>query len=84
MACGECAASNEMALFVQSGHQSRQPNGSQGSAFTRKEAHARSSGHPLIHSLEPGEIWSWCYVDDIAVEVPDVHGDAPLPIAFGG
>lgn len=26
-------------------------------------AHFRSSGHPLIKSLEPGETWTWCYVD---------------------
>ena len=29
-------------------------------------AHARSSGHPLIRSLEPGEEWSWCFVDDLS------------------
>jgi uncharacterized UBP type Zn finger protein len=28
--------------------------------------HARSSGHPIISSLEPGETWSYCYVDDLA------------------
>lgn len=26
-------------------------------------AHYRSSGHPLVRSLEPGESWIWCYVD---------------------
>jgi hypothetical protein len=29
-------------------------------------AHARSSGHPIARSAEPGEDWSWCYVDSIA------------------
>ena len=28
--------------------------------------HARSSGHPIITSAEPGEDWSYCYVDDVA------------------
>jgi uncharacterized UBP type Zn finger protein len=28
--------------------------------------HARTSGHPIISSLEPGEDWSYCYVDDLA------------------
>ncbi|HKT44776.1 MAG TPA: UBP-type zinc finger domain-containing protein [Gaiellaceae bacterium] len=28
--------------------------------------HARESGHPIIKSAEPGEDWSWCYVDDVA------------------
>ena len=29
-------------------------------------AHAGASGHPIISSLEPGENWSYCYVDDLA------------------
>jgi uncharacterized UBP type Zn finger protein len=28
--------------------------------------HARESAHPVISSVEPGENWSYCYVDDIA------------------
>lgn len=30
-------------------------------------AHARESGHPLVRSAEPGEDWSWCYVDEVAL-----------------
>jgi Zn-finger in ubiquitin-hydrolases and other protein len=29
-------------------------------------AHARSVGHPIARSAEPGEDWSWCYVDELA------------------
>jgi uncharacterized UBP type Zn finger protein len=29
-------------------------------------AHFRETGHPLIRSAEPGEEWSWCYVDELA------------------
>jgi Zn-finger in ubiquitin-hydrolases and other protein len=32
-------------------------------------AHARSSGHPIARSAEPGETWSWCYVDEVAFTV---------------
>jgi uncharacterized UBP type Zn finger protein len=28
--------------------------------------HFHSSGHPLIRSIEPGERWVWCYVDELA------------------
>jgi uncharacterized UBP type Zn finger protein len=28
--------------------------------------HARSTDHPIVSSLEPGENWSYCYPDDIA------------------
>ncbi len=29
--------------------------------------HHRESGHPLIASLEPGDDWQWCYVDQTLV-----------------
>ena len=25
--------------------------------------HYRETGHPVIRAFEPGEDWSWCYVD---------------------
>jgi len=28
--------------------------------------HFRSSQHPLIRSIEPGERWIWCYVDELS------------------
>jgi uncharacterized UBP type Zn finger protein len=28
--------------------------------------HHRATGHPVVRSLEPGENWLWCYVDEIA------------------
>jgi hypothetical protein len=30
--------------------------------------HARSSGHPVIASAEPGERWLYCYADDAFIE----------------
>ena len=42
-------------------------------------AHAREEGHPLIRSLEPGEEWSWCYIDDLAMVLPQVHGHTRIP-----
>ncbi|MGA2758565.1 MAG: UBP-type zinc finger domain-containing protein [Solirubrobacteraceae bacterium] len=28
--------------------------------------HFDASGHPVMRSLEPGESWWWCYVDEVA------------------
>ena len=28
--------------------------------------HNHATGHPIIRSLEPGEDWYWCYVDEFA------------------
>ena len=27
--------------------------------------HFHAARHPLIRSLEPGEYWIWCYVDEV-------------------
>jgi len=29
--------------------------------------HFRASGHPIMKSFEPGEDWSWCYIDNTFV-----------------
>jgi uncharacterized UBP type Zn finger protein len=42
-------------------------------------AHARRTGHPIIRSLEPGEEWSWCFTDRVAVLLPEVRGATRLP-----
>jgi hypothetical protein len=31
--------------------------------------HARDAGHPIARSVEPGEDWSWCYVDEVAMSL---------------
>jgi uncharacterized UBP type Zn finger protein len=31
-------------------------------------AHFRTTGHPVMRSAEPGEEWSWCFVDEVAFE----------------
>ncbi len=28
--------------------------------------HFQASGHPVMRSIEPGELWWWCYVDEVA------------------
>jgi uncharacterized UBP type Zn finger protein len=32
-------------------------------------AHFHETSHPIIRSAEPGEEWSWCYVDELAFEL---------------
>jgi uncharacterized UBP type Zn finger protein len=27
--------------------------------------HYHATGHPIVQSLEPGEDWRWCYVDEV-------------------
>jgi CPA1 family monovalent cation:H+ antiporter len=28
-------------------------------------AHFRDAGHPVMRSIEPGEAWRWCFVDEV-------------------
>jgi diadenylate cyclase len=40
-------------------------------------AHFHSTGHPVIESLEPGEHWRWCYVDEVLVASEIDENDTP-------
>ena len=42
-------------------------------------AHHHETSHPLIRSLEPGEEWSWCYVDEVALLIGEVAGETRIP-----
>ena len=42
-------------------------------------AHADAASHPLIRSLEPGEQWCWCYVDELAFLAPGLTGQTRIP-----
>ncbi len=30
--------------------------------------HFHATNHPIVRSLERGETWSWCYIDEVAWE----------------
>ena len=32
-------------------------------------AHFHATGHPIVTSAEPGERWSWCYIDELMIAV---------------
>ena len=36
--------------------------------------HFRAGGHAIMSSVEPGEGWSWCYVDEREVGAPPLPG----------
>ena len=33
--------------------------------------HFQQTKHPIVTSFEPGENWSWCYIDQIDLELPE-------------
>jgi uncharacterized UBP type Zn finger protein len=42
-------------------------------------AHAISTDHPIMRSVQPGENWAWCYVDQVAMVLPQVTGEPTIP-----
>jgi uncharacterized UBP type Zn finger protein len=42
-------------------------------------AHFAASDHTLIRSLEPGEEWSWCFIDQTAMLIPQIQGQTRIP-----
>src|ERR1700751_2962337 len=32
--------------------------------------HFHATQHPIMTSIEPGENWSWCYIDELVMELP--------------
>jgi CPA1 family monovalent cation:H+ antiporter len=65
-ACEECLAEGEtwvsLRLCLTCGHVGC-CNSSPG---LHADAHFAATGHPVMRSIEPGEAWRWCYVDEIA------------------
>jgi len=41
--------------------------------------HAEGSGHAIMRSIQPGEDWSWCFVDELAMRLPQVSGEPRIP-----
>ena len=42
-------------------------------------AHAQAAQHPVVRSLEPGEDWNWCYIDQMGVRIEGIHGSTYIP-----
>ena len=39
------------------------------SSKTNMRPNIHATDHPIMRSLEPGETWGWCYVDDVELEL---------------
>jgi hypothetical protein len=39
--------------------------------------HFHHSGHPVMRSIEPGEDWGWCYVDQVELEGGELRPPSP-------
>jgi hypothetical protein len=77
--CQDCLAAIKprlhLRICLESGHV-----GCCDSSPTRHAAtHADITGHPIIRSLEPHEEWSWCFLDQVGMLIPEVAGTTDIP-----
>jgi hypothetical protein len=77
--CAECLATGGLWLHLRICLECGQVGCCDDSPNRHATKHAAASGHPIIRSLEPGEDWSCCFVDEIAMRIPDVHGETRIP-----
>ena len=65
--CQECLATGDTCVHLRL----CRTCGHVGCCDDSKNRHARQHSlqakHPIISSFEPGEDWSWCFIDDIEV-----------------
>ena len=68
LGCEECLAMGDLWVHLRL----CRTCGHVGCCDTSKNKHAtkhfHKTLHPIIKSLEPGENWNWCYVDEISWE----------------
>jgi uncharacterized UBP type Zn finger protein len=77
--CEDCLASDDLWLHLRICLECGKVGCCDDSPNRHARAHAHDSGHPLIHSLEPGERWSWCFIDDVGLMVAGVQGETQIP-----
>ena len=77
--CVECEATNGWWLHLRRCTQCGHIGCCDTSPSQHATAHAKATGHPVIRSLEPGEDWSWCYVDRVGFVVDGIQGTTRIP-----
>ena len=77
--CADCLATGSTWVHLRSCLQCGHVGCCDSSPRRHARAHAGEREHPLIRSLEPGEQWSWCCVDEVAMVIDEVQGETRIP-----
>ena len=62
--CEECLANGERWVHLRRCLTCGHVGCCDSSRHKHASKHFQATGHPVIQSLEPGETWRWCYVDE--------------------
>ena len=66
--CDQCLASGETWVHLRVCLSCGRVGCCDESPHRHASGHYQETGHPLIRSLEPGERWTYCYVDEVVIE----------------
>jgi uncharacterized UBP type Zn finger protein len=77
--CEDCLASGDPWMHLRICLECGKVGCCDSSPNTHATLHARETGHLLIRSLEPGEVWAYCYEDETMLLVPQVRGETQIP-----
>ena len=71
--CEECLRTGSSWVHLRMCHTCGQIGCCDSSPNRHASAHAREAAHPLFRSVEPGEEWTWCAVDEVIFVVDAEH-----------
>ncbi len=67
--CEECLKTGSRWVHLRMCHSCGKIGCCDSSPNRHASAHARDAEHPLLRSVEPGEVWTWCVLDEVAFEL---------------
>jgi len=67
--CAECLKTGSRWVHLRMCHECGVIGCCDSSPNRHASRHAHDAGHPLARSVEPGEDWSWCYVDEVMLRL---------------
>ena len=66
--CEECVTMNDRWVHLRMCLTCGQVGCCDSSKNKHATKHFHATSHPIIRSIEPGEKWRWCYVDELFME----------------
>src|SRR6476659_591629 len=72
--CSECLKTGDRWLHLRLCLECGQVGCCDSSPNKHAAKHFHRTKHPLIRSIEPGEAWVWCYVDEVEPGELTAHG----------
>ena len=67
-ACAKCQAAGDTWVQLRMCMSCGQVGCCDSSKNRHATRHFRETGHPIMRSIEPGERWGWCYVDQTVID----------------